>query len=291
MPTDQEMLDLSKAVAQRKNAEDWIPLLIPSRNVLETNRVDNSTVADEPLRGGLVVGKGAVGVVSPIPHMDEWTAIFFADTFPIDPFGGSNAYLLSSDLNQTLNLISAINRRASLVRNFQGFLPSNRGYEEWYRRLEGDPGTRAKVLRKWLESGEQGAAWLVARLASENRLAARERTCETLVRMGEVAIPYIIMKLGEASKSEDTELTTALLYTLRSFERNALLSQRNVLAPLLRTFAGKTNKYLREAAYYCLVECLPPEEAKKALSDARKAETDPELIEVLQELEGECSNS
>lgn len=160
-------------------------------------------------------------------------------------------------------------------------------YETLYHRLGRWVGPYASKLAKeavlslWVKSGEDGASWLVRRVAEEQNLDALEGASAAIIRMGRAAIGHIIAALNDSVADGDNERTAKFLGILEWFSPTAFTPYAAMLRAILQEIVvGNFNNETREAAY----RCFPLLTYSSEIRDwALARETDPELQTVLKE--------
>ena len=137
-------------------------------------------------------------------------------------------------------------------------LPSMPLFEALYDNLgrwTGRYGSRQaqrEVLRGWIQAGEDGASWLVRRVAMERNLEALDGASKALEAMSTVAASHVLAALSASTTSDDAETALKLFRILEWFPADDLVEVSLSLAAILEKSARHPNVELREAAYRCI---------------------------------------
>jgi hypothetical protein len=168
-------------------------------------------------------------------------------------------------------------------------LPSSPVFEALYGRLgrwSGRYGSRQAqqdVLRGWIQTGEDGASWLVRRVTEERNLEALDGVSIALEAMSTVAAPHIIASLATSTASGDVETVLKLFRILEWFPAEDIVALGPSLTAIVERSASHPSVELREAAYRC-IPLLPSGEDVRMRVLA--IETDSELRDLLQQPNG-----
>jgi hypothetical protein len=136
------------------------------------------------------------------------------------------------------------------------------------------------LLRRWIRTGEDGAFWLVRRVAEERNLEALDGASTALEAMSAVAAPHIVAALASSNKAGDTETALKLLRILEWFPAGDIVAIAPSLTAIVERSASHASVELREAAYRC-VPLLP--NSAEVRARALTSELDPELRSILEE--------
>ncbi|MDO8434942.1 MAG: hypothetical protein Q7S58_21290 [Candidatus Binatus sp.] len=159
---------------------------------------------------------------------------------------------------------------------------------EWYERLGrwvGPFGTRtaqAELVRTWLETGEEGAAWLVGQLLCEQHADAISGSSRVLLQMRGAAAPHVVAALAMSARSEAVVPAVTFLRIVRDLDAESVGPWLPQISEILHRLVDHFDKDVRLAAFHTCIDLLPVEQAKRVLAHRRAKEADPELAELLE---------
>ena len=154
----------------------------------------------------------------------------------------------------------------------------------WWRGPNASQDVRTSVREFWTLSGSTGAKWLIDRIARETHIDVLDGVANLLADIGPSSIDPIIHKLKAKPTRDQVEVLLKALGWIEA-PRHAIAIHQVDLEDALQNYLGHTESDIRSAAC-AATRILPGSRALALLNRRRRVESDPEVLEAIDEALG-----
>jgi|GEM_PF-3358292 len=154
----------------------------------------------------------------------------------------------------------------------------------WWRGPNASQDVRTSVREFWTHSGSTGAKWLIDRIARETHIDVLDGVANLLADIGPSSIDPIIHKLKAKPTRDQVEVLLKALGWIEA-PRHAIAIHQVDLENALQNYLGHTESDIRCAAC-AATRILPGSGALPLLNRRRRVESDPEVLEAIDEALG-----
>jgi len=154
----------------------------------------------------------------------------------------------------------------------------------WWRGPNASQDVRKSVRDFWAHSGSVGAKWLIDKIARETHIDVLDGVSNLLSDIGPSSIDPIIYKLKAKPTRDQVEVLLKALGWIEA-PRHAIAIPQVILESVLQDYLWHTESDIRSAAC-AATRILPGSGARALLERRRRVESDPEVLEAIDEALG-----